>query len=308
MPHELDPYKELLRKFVFTTDEIPTSDGKIFQGLPYADLQSPYIVGPEINGFILNMYRYPCRLKAGIFVVILAGNADMSINTGRYNITANHLVCIAPGSIIQCHFFSEDLRLCFIAFSSSVIENDKIQKSALEFFPLMKEHPVLTLSPEATQWFREYFGVLAKAHILRPGGLTMEVIVYILLSVFYGIKYLYQLYPTETETLSRSDEIYKELQYLLKENYRKERGVAFYASRLQLSPQHLSTVIRQVTGKTVSEVIAEMVIIDAKAQLKSTNQKMKEIAASLNFPNLSYFGKYFKRQTGMSPQEYRDTK
>lgn len=303
-----DPYEELLRKFTFTIDKMPGSDGKSFQGLPYADLQSPYIVGPEINGNILNMYRYPCRLKAGIFVVILAGRADMSINTGRYDITTGHFVCIAPDSIIQCHSFSEDLRLCFIAFSSFIIQQDKIQKSALEFFPRMKEQPVLSLRAEATQWFREYFSVLAKAHILCPGGLTQEVIIYILLSVFYGVKHLYQLYPDERESLSRSGEIYKELQHLLKENYMKEHGVAFYATRLNLSPQYLSTVIRQTTGRTVSDIIAEMVIIDAKAQLKSTKLKMKEIAASLSFPNLSYFGKYFKRHTGMSPQEYRDTK
>ena len=64
--------------------------------------------------------------------------------------------------------------------------------------------------------------------------------------------------------------VLKRLQYLLKENYMKERGVAFYAEVLKLSPQHLSTVIRQVTNRRVSDIIAEMVIIDAKAQLKST--------------------------------------
>ena len=300
-------YGELLRKFIFTTDTIPTSDGKSVQTLPYADIQSPYIVGPEINGSILKMYRYPCRLKACIFVVCLKGEADVSIHLGRYRIQPNQFVCIAPGSIFQCHSYSEDLRLCFIAFSSEVIQDDKVQKSALEVFPRMKGQPVLALRPESSQLFRDYFRVLAQSHLLCPGGLTTEVIVYILLSIFYGVKYLYQLYPLETVTLSRSEEIYKELQHLLKENYMKERGVVFYAERLNLSPQHLSTVIRQVSRQRVSDVIANMVIIDAKAQLKSTHLKIKEIAASLNFPNLSYFGKYFKRHTGMSPQEYRDS-
>lgn len=308
MIHESNIFGDLLQQFIFTSDTTPGSDGKIIQGLPHADIQRPYIVGPEISGHILSMYRYPCRLKAGIFVITLEGKADMSINIGRHQIGANHFVCITPGSIIQCHSYSDDLRLCFIAFSSEVIKNEQIQKPALEFFPRMKEQPVLPLRPEASQWFREYFNLLAKAHLLHPGGLPLEITVNILLSVFYGVKYLYQLYPDKPDTLSRSDEIYKELQRLLKENYTKERGVAFYASRLGISPQHLSMVIRQVSGQTVSDIIAAMVIIDAKAQLKSTRLKMKEIAASLNFPNLSYFGKYFKRHTGMSPQEYRDKK
>lgn len=300
-------YGELLRKFIFTTDTIPTADGKFIRGLPYADIQSPYIVGPEISGSILRMYRYPCRLKACIFVVCLEGEADVSINLGRYRVEPDHFVCIAPDSIFQCHAYSKDLRLCFLVFSSGVIKDDKIQKPALEVFPRMKEQPVLPLRPEASRLFRDYFLVLAQSHLLCPDGLDTEVITYILLSIFYGVKYLYQLHPCANVVLSRSEEIYKELQYLLKEHYMKERGVVFYAERLNLSPQHLSTVIRQVCNQKVSDIIADMVIIDAKAQLKSTHLKIKEIAASLNFPNLSYFGKYFKRHTGMSPQEYRDS-
>ena len=300
-------YRELLRKFIFTTDTVPTADGKFVQGLPYADIQSPYLVGPEVSGSVLKMYRYPCRLKACIFVVCLSGEADISINLGRYRVGENQFICIAPDSIFQCHSYSEDLRLCFLAFSSEVTKDDKVQKSALEVFPRMREQPVVYLRPEASRLFWDYFSVLAQSHLICPDGLTTEVVIYILLSIFYGIKYLYQLHPMEDVALSRSEEIYKKLQYLLKENYMKERGVAFYAEVLKLSPQHLSTVIRQVTNRRVSDIIAEMVIIDAKAQLKSTHFKIKEIAASLNFPNLSYFGKYFKRHTGISPQEYRDS-
>lgn len=299
-------YGELFRKFIFTTEPIPTSDGKSVRGLPYADIRSPYLVGPEIDGSILKMYRFPCRLKACIFVVCLAGEADISINLGRCRVGANEFICIAPDSIFQCHSFSEDLRLCFLAFSSDVVKIDKVQQSALEIFPRMKEQPVVALRAESSRLFCDYFSVLAQSRLICPEGLSLEVVTYILLSIFYGVKYLYRLHPGENVTLSRSEEIYKDLRYLLKENYMKERGVAFYAERLNLSPQHLSTVIRQVSHQTVSDVIAEMVIIDAKAQLKSTQLKIKEIAASLNFPNLSYFGKYFKRHTGMSPQEYRD--
>lgn len=301
------PYSDLLQKFTFTTETVSDTEGKELRILPYADLAAPYVCGPEISGQILNMYRYPCRLKACIFVVILEGEADMNINLGRYVVKANHFVCIAPESIIQCHSFSDDLRLGFIAFSSASISDAGIQKSIVEYLPHMKEQPLLMLRPEVSSWFKDYFTLLSKAHLFHPGGLDGEIVNYIFLSVFFGVKYLYRLHPVVQETLSRPDEIYRELQHLLKEHYSRERGVAFYAERLNLTPQHLSTVIRQVSGQTVSDMIAGMITMDAKAQLKSTNLKMKEIAASLNFPNLSYFGKYFKRHTGMSPQRYRDS-
>ena len=62
----------------------------------------------------------------------------------------------------------------------------------------------------------------------------------------------------------------------------------------------------KITGKTVTDIIAKLVITDAEAKLKSTDLTIQEIAYSLNFPDISFFGKYFKRYTGMSPKQYRE--
>ena len=86
-----------------------------------------------------------------------------------------------------------------------------------------------------------------------------------------------------------------------------ERRAQFYAAKLGISLQHLSTTIKQVTGKNVLDLIAHVVIIDIKAKLKSTDMTIQEIAYSLNFPSASFFGKYFKRHLGMSPLEYRNS-
>lgn len=70
---------------------------------------------------------------------------------------------------------------------------------------------------------------------------------------------------------------------------------------------HLSTTVNKITGKTVTDIIAKLVITDAEAKLKSTDFTIQEIAYSLNFPDISFFGKYFKRYTGMSPKQYRES-
>ncbi|WP_304250167.1 AraC family transcriptional regulator, partial [Phocaeicola plebeius] len=109
-----------------------------------------------------------------------------------------------------------------------------------------------------------------------------------------------------TRTFNRGEEIVKRLvQYIIK-HYTKERSVAFYADLLHISPQHLSTTVNKITGKTVTDIIAKLVITDAEAKLKSTDFTIQEIAYSLNFPDISFFGKYFKRYTGMSPKQYRE--
>jgi AraC-like DNA-binding protein len=74
-----------------------------------------------------------------------------------------------------------------------------------------------------------------------------------------------------------------------------------------VSLQYLSTTVKQVTGKNILDIISYVVIMDAKSKLKSTNMTIQEISYSLNFPNASFFGKYFKRHVGMTPLEFRES-
>ncbi len=107
-------------------------------------------------------------------------------------------------------------------------------------------------------------------------------------------------------TLSKSEQLCKDFTQLVIQNYNQTRNVAWYAEKLGITHAQLCTIIKQVTGKTCIEIISKMVIMDAKSQLKSTNLSIQEISDSLNFANMSFFGKYFKRYVGMSPLEYRN--
>ena len=92
---------------------------------------------------------------------------------------------------------------------------------------------------------------------------------------------------------------------LLSEAYIKELRVNYYAKELFLTPKHLSSVVKEVSGKTAGEWIDVFVIFEAKSLLKSSQKNIQEISDELNFANQSFFGKYFKHYTGMSPKEYR---
>ena len=80
---------------------------------------------------------------------------------------------------------------------------------------------------------------------------------------------------------SRNHEIVRELLRMAVQNYRNERNVSFYADKLHLSPQHLSTTVKKVTGKTLTEIISTLVIHDAQAKLRSSEMTIQEIAEIL---------------------------
>lgn len=85
----------------------------------------------------------------------------------------------------------------------------------------------------------------------------------------------------------------------------KERSIAFYADMLCLTPKYLSQVIYKCSGSFASEWIRKMVILEAKSLLDNKNFSVQQISDMMNFPNPSFFGKYFKAATGMTPRKYR---
>ena len=103
---------------------------------------------------------------------------------------------------------------------------------------------------------------------------------------------------------SRQQMIFERFLWLVQKHYREERGIAFYADKLCLTPKYLSTVIYQCGGRHASEWIRDYVILEAKALLKSRQYTAQQVSDLLNFPNASFFGKYFKAATGFSPRQY----
>lgn len=169
------------------------------------------------------------------------------------------------------------------------------------------EAPVIPLNETVASYFRDYFALLARIST-GPYMPKTRMAQNVLDTLLYGVNELYSSRSdSQNRIKSRKEEICREFIQLVIENYTTERRAQFYAAKLGISLQHLSTTIKQVTGKNVLDLIAHVVIIDIKAKLKSTDMTIQEIAYSLNFPSASFFGKYFKRHLGMSPLEYRNS-
>lgn len=110
----------------------------------------------------------------------------------------------------------------------------------------------------------------------------------------------------DTSPSSRKDEVLQKFISSLYRKYKQEHEVTFYAEEQFLTSRYFSTIIKEKSGRSPSEWIATALLVDAKKQLTSTNDSIKEISENLNFPNQSYFGKWFKNLTGVGPTEFRN--
>jgi hypothetical protein len=279
--------------------------------LPKIDITEDFVIGnnADIDNSILSLYtQYPCRLKAEIFVLCMGGTLEATINLTDYTIRENDFITLSPGSIIQINKIEGKLKLYFMVFSSKFIEGISKTKSIIDLIYITKSHPILSLPKEFACIYEEFFTLMMKVYYKEHSPYNPEILKCMLLSILYRLSDMYHERPIRSETvLSRSEEICKTFSHLVIQHYTTERSIAYYAKQMNITPTHLSNTVKHVTGKTVMDIISEVVIVDAKAQLKSTNIPIHEISDSLNFPNVSFFGKYFKRLTGMSPQQYRNS-
>lgn len=280
----------------------------IDDALPKFDLPVDFVTDDSITGDILNQYgRFPCHIKAGVFVLCTRGTVRATINLSEYTISRNDFVTVLPGSFIQIHEVSSDTRVCFAGFSSEFIARVSYVETFLDFLPMILNNPIMPLREEIAQLYRNAFSLLIRAYDL-PNTLDNKEILKSIFTIFFqGVGELYKrCKPTTNEPIKREHELYRQFIQLLMANYTQEHEVSFYAKKCGVTPAHFSGAIRKASGHSPLAIITGIIVMNAKAQLKSTRLPVKEIAFSLGFNNLSFFNKYFRKHVQMTPQEYRE--
>lgn len=263
-----------------------------------------YIAEIDMTGSLKHIYHYPQRMNGCLFILCLRGECDLTIHLSEHKIRQNDIATILPGTFMHVRRQSPDCRLYLAGFNKELLRGSHFFNSTINYLSTFIETPVIPLHPEVTELFRDYFLLLIKMKRISEKP-NKELLGSMLLSILHGLGSIHQNHVF-SPAFSRGEEIVKRLVQHIIKHYTHERSVAFYADLLHISPQHLSTTVNKVTGKTVTEIIAKLVVTDAEAKLKSTDLTIQEIAYSLNFPDISFFGKYFKRYTGMSPKQYRE--
>lgn len=269
--------------------------------------EKDFIAEIDITGSLGRLFHYPQRVNGCLFLLCLRGECEVSIHLSEHKIQENNIIVILPNTFVHVHRQSNDCQFYIAGFNKELLNSTNFFSSTLNYLSSLIDSPVIALQPEVTHLFKDYFMLLIKMGRMETIHPNKELTSSILLTLLHGVGSIHQNISTNKRTFNRGEEIVKRLVQHIIKHYNKERSVSFYADLLHISPQHLSTTVNKVTGKTVTDIIAKLVITDAEAKLKSTDLTIQEIAYSLNFPDISFFGKYFKRYTGMSPKQYRES-
>ncbi len=239
-------------------------------------------------------------------ILCTGGRKELQINFADYTLTPGSLAFIYPNSMWRPLATSSDFEAHYFSIQgtsakewNAFIDLDTV--FSLSYY--IAKHPHTQLSLDETQVMTQYLNLLKS----RYEANAQAIIIRFILSAF--TLELNRIFTAREKSdrskISRQEDILWKFLTLLKQYHKEERTVNFYADKMCISPKHLSSVIKQMSHKTAHEIIADFVTMTAKRLLKTTTMSIQEISDELNFANQSFFGKFFKQNTGQSPSAYR---
>ena len=259
------------------------------------------------NPTFLEDMRRPHKFDFFLFINHTSGGAKFKIDMEEYEVeTGGNVITCTPGQIISLESITPDFDADVMILSSQFMESLLVYlKGTIPVRFGMMHQIVFKINEQAKQMQRIF--IKAVQHVLKQtdNPFRLQMVQHVMMAIFYASDAPQSMSNKSDVIRSNADVLSKQFLELVKENFRKERQLQFYADALCITPRYLSRVVKECTGQSAADWIERYVVLEARALLKSTTMTVQQISDFLNFPSQTFFGKYFKRRVGMSPKEYR---
>ena len=300
-----------------TNSEMPISSFTLNELITMAGGEKrPGIMGECIaanSASEMEIFRFPSRLNALIIGVGTEGETSLTSNLQEFRLKKDSLFIFSPKHILQVQS-NNRFKAHLIVIAPDFLKRINIDtKRMMPLFLQFGSPPCMELTQAESQSLRSFISMVEQELKGSETDFSSEIIGGLIAATIYKVGDILTHYLTEHPEVdspihNRAEEYFRQFTELLGEHYKHERSVGFYARQLCITPKYLTTLIKRISGKSVSEWIDNYVILEAKTLLKYSNMSVQEIAYYLNFPNQSFFGSYFKRNAGMSPSQYKAKK
>ncbi len=258
---------------------------------------------------LLRLYNSNLENKPFSLIICREGELSIEINLKKHTINPKQIMVYLPyKNAINNVTVSPDFKCIILCLSERLMfENFNMQNNLWEKAFAVTENPVIDVNDEIEELFEHYGKLLFLRMKHKERLYQREVLTTLVKALMY--EFLNEINSTlETpgkSLLKQGDILFKKFITLLSSMEVKPRMVNWYAQQLCVTPKYLSTTCKAVSGKTANAWINQFVIRDITNMLKYSDKSIKEISEYLEFPNISFFGKYVKAHMGCSPKEYR---
>ena len=259
-----------------------------------------FILAERTNEANYDLLRYPCRVDAYVAAFCKQGSFKCSINLKEYEIHEGMMLLNLPQNIIRLESKPSEkaATLTIIAVSTRFLDQFRsdISKMLNEAITIL-DNPCFTLQADELNLVQEHIRLI-NCIIHSDYAYATESVSHLISSVFFTFgSFLNQRLQKQNEEERPASTRHKIV---------FERFVDL-VTKLCITPKYLSKIVKETSGQSAPEWIDQYVILEAKQMLKHSDLCIKEISDELNFANPSFFFKYFKKHTGMTPNQYRNS-
>lgn len=267
----------------------------------------------------------PQVLTYGAILICRKGKARLNVNYKDWELYEGAVITLFPNDVVELKVDGDfkspqtengdckslQTANCFKAeilkYNPSLLREASLQLERTVYSSL-REDRCRQDTPVVTNIINGMFGLLKVYFDQSECTCISQLVLCQLKAFFIGFhEYLQrnpQYRPDEVKSY-RVRELFNRFMMLLEKDYKISRDVNYYAEKMNISSKYLTNIVNQVTGHTPKTIIDQYVILQLKMHLKRTTQSIKEMAWEFHFADVSFFCRYFKKHTGLTPQQIR---
>ena len=248
----------------------------------------------------------PQVLTYGAILICRKGKAMLNVNYKDWELYEGAVITLFPNDVVELKV-DEDFEVEILKYNPSLLREASLQLEQTVYSSL-REDRCRKDTPVVTNIINGMFGLLKVYFDQSECTCISQLVLCQLKAFFIGFhEYLQrnpQYRPDEVKSY-RVRELFNRFMMLLEKDYKISRDVNYYAEKMNISSKYLTNIVNQVTGHTPKTIIDQYVILQLKLHLKRSTQSIKEMAWEFHFADVSFFCRYFKKHTGLTPQQIR---
>ena len=266
----------------------------------------------------------PQVITYGAILICRKGQAVLNVNYKDWEMYEGAVITVFPNDVVELRVKSEERRVKnsnaevddkasfeveILKYNASLLREASLQLEQTVYSSL-REDRCRQDTPVVTNIINSMFALLKVYFNQSECTCISQLVLFQLKAFFVGFhEYLQrnpQFRPEDEVKSYRVRELFNRFMMLMERDYKQSRDVNYYADLMHITSKYLTNIVRQVTGHTPKTIIDQYVILQLKMQLQRTSQSIKEIACEYHFTDVSFFCRYFKKHTGLTPQQVRE--
>ena len=248
----------------------------------------------------------PQVLTYGAILICRKGKAMLNVNYKDWELYEGAVITLFPNDVVELKV-DRDFEAEILKYNPSLLREASLQLEQTVYSSL-REDRCRQDTPVVTNIINGMFGLLKVYFDQSECTCISQLVLCQLKAFFIGFhEYLQrnpQYRPDKVKSY-RVRELFNRFMMLLEKDYKISRDVNYYAEKMNISSKYLTNIVSLVTGHTPKTIIDQYVILQLKMHLKRTTQSIKEMAWEFHFADVSFFCRYFKKHTGLTPQQIR---